>query len=119
MRQMVDLSAEPRDTRGKGAAYRSRLQGRIPGIVYGGKADPETVQLDQHSFGKLYYTGAMLQTLVMLEIAGKKTRVIPRAVQLDPVTDRPIHVDFFGWSPAPASAWRSRYISAARKILQG
>jgi large subunit ribosomal protein L25 len=30
----------------------------------------------------------------MLEVGGKKTRVIPRDVQLDPVTDRPVHVDF-------------------------
>src|SRR6202008_574690 len=33
-------------------------------------------------------------TLVMLDVAGKKTRVIPREVQLDPVSDRPVHVDF-------------------------
>ena len=30
----------------------------------------------------------------MLDVAGKKTRVIPREVQLDPVSDRPVHVDF-------------------------
>jgi large subunit ribosomal protein L25 len=36
----------------------------------------------------------MLSTLLMLELDGQKTRVIPRAVQLDPVTDRPVHVDF-------------------------
>src|SRR5882672_3243357 len=99
MREMVALTAEPRAERGKGAAYRTRLKGRIPGIVYGGKVDPETVQLDERNFDKLYYTGAMLQTLVMLEVAGKKTRVIPRAVQVDPVTDRPIHVDFLRLEP--------------------
>src|SRR5262245_11541483 len=99
MRQMVDLSAEPRDTRGKGAAYRIRQEGRIPGIVYGGKGEPETLQLDLHNFGKLYYTGVMLQTLVMLEVGGKKTRVITRAVQVDPVTERPIHVDFLRLEP--------------------
>ncbi len=30
----------------------------------------------------------------MLDVAGEKTRVIPRQVQLDPVSDRPVHVDF-------------------------
>jgi large subunit ribosomal protein L25 len=30
----------------------------------------------------------------VLDVEGKKTRVIPRAVQLDPVRDFPIHVDF-------------------------
>jgi large subunit ribosomal protein L25 len=30
----------------------------------------------------------------MLDLDGKKTRVIPRDVQLDPIRDFPIHVDF-------------------------
>src|SRR5688572_325834 len=94
MREMVDLAAEPRSTKGKGPAYQTRRQGKIPGIVYGGKGEPENVQLDERTFGKIYYQGAMLQTLVMLDIGGKKTRVLPRAIQVDPVSDRPIHVDF-------------------------
>lgn len=99
MRQMVDLAAEPRSTRGKGPAYQMRLKGKIPGIVYGGKGDPENVQVDERTFGKIYYQGALLQTLVMLDIAGKKTRVLPRAIQVDPVSDRPIHVDFLRLEP--------------------
>jgi large subunit ribosomal protein L25 len=96
---MVDLAAEPRAKLGKGPAYQVRRQGKIPGIVYGGKGDPVTVQVDERSFGKLYYAGAMLQTLVMLDVGGKKTRVLPRAVQVDPVTDRPIHIDFMRLEP--------------------
>ena len=38
--------------------------------------------------------GGFLTTLLMLNSGGKKTRVIPRQVQLDPVSDRPVHVDF-------------------------
>jgi large subunit ribosomal protein L25 len=96
---MLELAAEPRSTRGKGPAYQTRLQGKIPGIVYGGKGEPETVQVDERSFGKLYYQGAMLQTLVMLDVGGKKTRVLPRAIQVDPVSDRPIHIDFMRLEP--------------------
>ena len=99
MREMLQLAAEPRATRGKGPAYQMRRQGKIPGIVYGGKGDPETVQVDERTFGKLYYAGAMLQTLVMLDVGGKKTRVLPRAIQVDPVSDRPIHVDFMRLEP--------------------
>jgi large subunit ribosomal protein L25 len=99
MRQMVDLAAEPRTKLGKGPAYQTRRQGKIPGIVYGGTTGPETVQVDERSFGKLYQTGAMLQTLVMLDVGGRKTRVLPRAVQVDPVSDQPIHVDFMRLEP--------------------
>jgi large subunit ribosomal protein L25 len=71
----------------------------IPGIVYGGSADPVPVQVDEHTLLRMHNTGAFLQTLVMLEIGNQKTRVIPRAVQLDPVTDRPVHVDFMRLTP--------------------
>ncbi len=99
MREMVDLTAEPRAKLGKGPAYQVRRQGKIPGIVYGGKGEPQSVQVDERIFGKLYYAGAMLQTLVNLDVGGKKVRVLPRAIQLDPVSDRPIHIDFMRLEP--------------------
>jgi large subunit ribosomal protein L25 len=99
MRETLELKAEPRGKTGKGAAYRTRKTGQIPGIVYGGAADPVPVQVDAHSLDRMYGTGALLQTLVMLEVDGKKTRVIPRAIQLDPVTDRPVHIDFLRLAP--------------------
>jgi large subunit ribosomal protein L25 len=94
MRETLELKVEPRSKLGKGASYQTRKAGQIPGIVYGGQAAPETVQVDERTLSRLHSTGSFLQTLVMLEVAGKKTRVIPRAVQLDPVTDRPVHIDF-------------------------
>ena len=38
--------------------------------------------------------GKFLSTVFDLNVGGKKLRVIPREVQLDPVRDWPIHVDF-------------------------
>ena len=99
MRETLELKVEPRDKVGKGPSYRTRQSGRIPGIVYGGESAPEAVQVDERTLGRLHSTGSLLQTLVMLELSGQKTRVIPRAVQLDPVTDRPVHVDFLRLTP--------------------
>ena len=99
MRQTLQLAAEPRAPKGKGPAYQLRRKGSIPAIVYGGKGEPEQVAVDAHAFGLVYGTGTLLQTLVMLDVAGKKTRVIPRAIQLDPVSDRPIHIDFMRLEP--------------------
>ena len=45
MRETLELKVEPRSRFGKGAAYQSRKSGLIPGIVYGGKADPQAVQV--------------------------------------------------------------------------
>jgi large subunit ribosomal protein L25 len=91
---MQTLRAEPRTAAGKGGAFRTRSAGSIPGVVYGGKGEPRMLQVDAHEFGLLYNGGKLSSTLFMLELDGEKTRVIPRDIQLDPVTDRPIHVDF-------------------------
>src|ERR1700681_4164020 len=99
MRETLELKVEPRSKLGKGAAYQTRKLGLIPGIIYGGEGAPQPVQVDERTLGRLHSTGALLQTLVMLELSGKKARVLPRAVQLDPVTDRPVHVDFLRLTP--------------------
>jgi large subunit ribosomal protein L25 len=99
MRETLELTVEPRAKLGKGASYQTRKSGRIPGVIYGGDAAPETVHVDERTLSRLYSSGSFLQTLVMLETGGKKTRVIPRAVQLDPVSDRVVHVDFMRLTP--------------------
>ena len=94
MAQVQELKAEAREGRGKGPAYQSRLKGLIPGVIYGGKVEPETVNIDARTLERRIEQGSFLTTLLMLDIGGKKTRVIPRQLQLDPVSDRPVHVDF-------------------------
>ena len=94
MAQVQELKAEAREGRGKGPAYQARLKGKIPGVVYGGEAQPETVNVDGRTLERHIEKGAFLTTLLMLDVNGKKTRVIPRQLQIDPVSDRPVHVDF-------------------------
>ena len=94
MRETLELKAEPRSGTGKGPAFRTRQKGFTPAIVYGGKAAPEAVMLASRELERHVGAGNFLTSLYMLEVEGKKSRVIPRDVQLDPVTDRPVHVDF-------------------------
>ena len=94
MREMQELSAEPRQGKGKGHAFRTPEKGSVPGIVYGGKEAPEPVTVDYRELERHASKGTFLTTPFMLKVAGKKTRVIPRALQTDPVSDRPVHVDF-------------------------
>ncbi len=94
MREMQQLTAEARQGTGKGPAYRARQKGLVPGIIYGGKDAPENVAVDGRTLERHFGTGHFLTTLFMLDVAGAKTRVIPRQVQIDPVSDRVVHVDF-------------------------
>lgn len=94
MSQVQELKVVAREGTGKGPAYQARQKGLIPGVVYGGTAAPQNVNIDGHALWLQVGAGNFLTTLFMLDIGGKKARVIPRALQIDPVTDFPVHVDF-------------------------
>jgi len=94
MRDAQQLKAESRTGTGKGPAYQARLKGLIPAVIYGGEDAPQNITVDFRTIERHVGAGAFLTSVFDLDVAGKKTRVIPRQLQLDPVSDRPVHVDF-------------------------
>jgi large subunit ribosomal protein L25 len=94
MAELTELKATAREGTGKLANRALKAQKMVPGVVYGGEAAPANVALEYKSVFQHYQTGHFLSTVYMLDIDGKKERVIPRDVQVDPVRDFPIHVDF-------------------------
>ncbi len=94
MAKIIQMKAERREKGGKGAARRLRKEGRVPGVVYGDKQAPEMISVGYVDLLKQVNTGMFESTLVELDIDGQKVRAIARDVQLDPVRDFPIHVDF-------------------------
>lgn len=94
MAEAIELKAWARQRSGKGGARSARREGRIPGILYGDKRDPESIAVEFRAISQQLLTGHFQSTVFTLNVEGTKTRVIPRAVQLDPIRDFPIHVDF-------------------------
>ena len=92
--QVSEIKAVARPRAGTGGARATRHEGRVPGIVYGDARESETIALDSRELAILIGRGKFLSTVFDLDVDGKKARVIPREVQLDPVKDLPIHVDF-------------------------
>lgn len=92
--QVREIKASARERSGTGGARAIRREKRVPGIVYGDKGEPQTVAVDQNELSILIGRGKFLSTLIELDVDGKKVRVIPREVQVDPVKDMPVHVDF-------------------------
>lgn len=94
MSKIVVLEAEVRDRAGKGAARATRRAGRIPAVLYGDKKEPVMLSLDPKLFGRQLNRPGFFSHLFDLNIDGTKHRALPRDVQLHPVTDEPLHVDF-------------------------
>ena len=90
MSEALTLSAETRDRAGKGASRALRREGRVPAVIYGNKQDPKGVSLNERELMKALMTGHFMNSVVM--VAGERT--LPKDVAFDPVSDRPIHVDF-------------------------
>jgi large subunit ribosomal protein L25 len=92
--QSVELKATARPRAGKGAARQARREGKVPAVIYGDNKTPELIALDYNDLWKQYIKGHFTSTVMELDVAGTKHRVIPRDMQVDPIMDRPIHVDF-------------------------
>jgi large subunit ribosomal protein L25 len=92
--QIREIKAEPRARGGTGGARAVRRQDRVPAVVYGDGRAPENISLNGRELNIIIDRGKFLSTIFELDVGGTKSRVIPREVQLDPVRDWPIHVDF-------------------------
>lgn len=92
--QIPDLNATIRSGTGKGAARQARRNGQVPGVVYGGGADPIAINVKFNELFKMLKAGKFLSTLFNLKIEGQEdVRVICRNVQRDVVKDLPTHID--------------------------
>ena len=94
MSEQLTLPAETRDRAGKGASRALRRDGRVPAVVYGEKKEPLSIHVDQKALNKMRSTGHFMNSIVMVDVGGKATRTLPKAVDFHPVTSQPIHVDF-------------------------
>jgi large subunit ribosomal protein L25 len=99
MADTIEIKASARPRAGKGAARAVRRDGKVPGVIYGENREPETIALDQNELWKLLQRGRFLATVFDVNVDGKKDRVLARDIQLDPIKDRPIHVDFLRVAP--------------------
>jgi large subunit ribosomal protein L25 len=94
MSDQLTLSAETRERAGKGASRDLRRQNRIPAVIYGNKQEPVTIHVEEKALVKLLMTGHFMNSVVELDLDGKKQITLPKDVAFHPVTDRPLHVDF-------------------------
>ena len=91
------LEAIARETFGKNEARRTRREGKVPGVLYGGdgaKATP--ISVEPKALLKILHSESGANTLISLKLSGAAdTKVLVKEYQLDPVTHQVLHADFY------------------------
>jgi large subunit ribosomal protein L25 len=67
----------------------------VPGVIYGGDKDAVSIGVKYNEVLKAINSGQFLSNMVELQHDGKPQKVITKDVQFHPVSDKPIHVDFY------------------------
>jgi large subunit ribosomal protein L25 len=98
MSDVVSLAAEFRGRAGKGGAREYRRAGRIPAVIYGNKQEPVLIALDGVELLKHLRRPGFMAHVFEIIVDGARERVLPREVQHDPVSGKPLHVDFMRFS---------------------
>jgi large subunit ribosomal protein L25 len=95
MAQIVQLSAERRSTKGKGAAREMRRGGKVPAVIYGRGREPDQLAVDGVTLGRLLEKIVPESTIVELSVDGNPVKTLIREVQRHPVRPGIVHVDFY------------------------
>ena len=95
MSELVPLKATARPRAGKGAARQARRDGNVPAVIYGDNKEPEAIHVEEKALVKALMTGHFFSATIEVDVAGKKTLTLAKDVAFHPVTDRPLHADFF------------------------
>src|SRR5262245_4866126 len=91
------LEASSRDSFGKNEARRTRREGRVPAVLYGGDGKGATpISVEPRALLRILHSESGANTLISLKLSGAgDTRVLVKEFQLDPVTHQLLHADFY------------------------
>ena len=90
-----NIKAMSRDTQGsKGASRRLRTAGFIPAIVYGGHAEPKSVQFAHNPIWLISQHEWFYSSILSLDIDGNVEKVLLRDMQRHPFKALIMHMDF-------------------------
>jgi len=94
MSDVFEVAAQPRTDTGKGASRRLRRTGLVPGIVYGGNAEPMMISVRHNELERQLDYEAFYSSLLDLQLGGETTKVVLKDLQRHPAKPFLLHVDF-------------------------
>ena len=90
----MNIVAFERAKQGTGASRRLRNSGKTPGIVYGGSAEPQLIEVDHNALWHALKKEAFHSSILDMELNGQTSKVVLRDVQFHPFKQLVLHVDF-------------------------
>ncbi|EER61097.1 ribosomal 5S rRNA E-loop binding protein Ctc/L25/TL5 [Acidovorax delafieldii 2AN] len=90
----MNFVAYERAKQGTGASRRLRNSGKTPGIVYGGSAEPQLIEVDHNALWHALKKEAFHSSVLDMEVAGTTSKVLLRDVQYHPYKQLVLHIDF-------------------------
>jgi large subunit ribosomal protein L25 len=90
----IEVSAKKRELQGTGASRRLRNAAKVPGIVYGGNAEPMAIELDHKELARNLSREAFHASILTLDVEGTKEAVLLRAFNMHPFKLQVQHIDF-------------------------
>jgi len=90
----IEINAAKREAQGTGASRRLRRAGKVPGIVYGGDAQPIKIELDHKDLLRKLHTEAFHASILTLKLEGGAEQVLLRTFNMHPFKAEVQHVDF-------------------------
>ena len=95
MSEQIQISAAPRERTGTGASRRlRRALHHVPGIIYGGDAQPQPLTLSVHELAKVMQNEAFHSQVLNVVVGGTAEQAVVRELQRDPASDKVMHIDF-------------------------
>lgn len=94
MSEVVSLIAQIREEVGTGASRSLRKKGMIPATIYGTGKNALSIAIEEKEITKYYRKPQYVSQVFQLEIGSKKHKVLPKDIQLNPITDVVSHADF-------------------------
>jgi large subunit ribosomal protein L25 len=91
----IVVSAKNRTETGKNVNRRLRVEGLIPGVLYGSAKKPVAVSVSPKEIGSILKSKTGENTLFDLELDGSRRTVILKEFQLEPIKGSLLHADFY------------------------
>jgi large subunit ribosomal protein L25 len=90
----MKVVANTRSAQGTSASRRLRRADKVPGIIYGGKGQPVTIELDHNPLFHALRKEKFHASILDMELDGKGERVLLRTYQMHPYKPQVLHIDF-------------------------